>query len=86
MAFLKDSRREKDTILEGKAQEFAIESERKMMSKINALQGRIQDINDQISAIKIGPDQTTQLRKVPLPEEPLNSLANNEEEPKGETA
>lgn len=85
MAFLKDSRREKDTILEGKAQEFAIESERKMMSKINALQGRIQDINDQISAIKIGPE-TTQLRKIPVTEEPLNSQANNEEEPKGETA
>ena len=42
-------REEKDIILEGKAQAFTIESERKLIQKINMLFGRVDALKEVLS-------------------------------------
>ena len=46
---LTQNREEKDIILEGKAQAFTIESERKLIQKINLLFGRVDALKDMIA-------------------------------------
>ena len=46
---LNQNREEKDIILEGKAQAFTIESERKLVQKINLLFGRVDALKETIS-------------------------------------
>ena len=46
---LNKGREEKDIIIEGKAQAFTIESERKLIQKINLLFGRVDALKDVIS-------------------------------------
>ena len=46
---LNQNREEKDIILEGKAQAFTIESERKLIQKINLLFGKVDALKETIS-------------------------------------
>ena len=41
---MKESREERDTLLEGRAQAFTVQSEQKLISKINALHGRYENL------------------------------------------
>ena len=47
MAVLKESRDEQITLLEGRTQAFTVQSEQKLISKINSLIGRFEAINSQ---------------------------------------
>ena len=42
-------REEKDIIIEGKAQAFTVESERKLIQKINLLFGRVEALKESVS-------------------------------------
>lgn len=45
---LEEARKEKDTLLEGRCQAFTVESERKLIQKINLLFGRMDAIKDTV--------------------------------------
>ena len=54
MSVMKESREERDTLLEGRAQAFTVQSEQKLISKINALHGRYEALQQQLQKNQLG--------------------------------
>ena len=46
MGVLKEAREEQNTLLEGRAQAFTVQSEQKLVAKINSLYGRYETLQD----------------------------------------
>ena len=51
---MKEAREERETLLEGRAQAFTVQSEQKLIQKINALHGRYEAIQQQVQKSKLG--------------------------------
>ena len=49
MAVLKEAREEQNTLLEGRSAAFTVQSEQKLVSKINSLQGKLEAIEDRLN-------------------------------------
>ena len=52
LGVVKDSRDERETILEGRSQAFTVQSEQKIVSRLNQLHGKVEALQSQMSSNK----------------------------------
>ena len=52
LGVVKDSRDERETILEGRSQAFTVQSEQKIVAKLNQLHGRVEALTNQVTSNK----------------------------------
>ena len=52
LGVVKDSRDERETILEGRSQAFTVQSEQKIVAKLNQLHGKIEALTNQANSNK----------------------------------
>ena len=54
MGVLKETREEQNTLLEGRAQAFTVQSEQKLVTKINQMFGRLEELQEQVAKAQLG--------------------------------